>query len=212
MLPGLLTALHIKFDHPTVFQLKQLFTRYFFAINLDKHLQETTDTCHTCATLRTTPKFAPHQSTSAPPESIGISFAGDVIKRNRQLILLIRETVTSYTFTCLIDSEEHDSLREGLISLIVGACSLDGPSAVVRVDPAPGYIKIINDDYLLQNNITLEVGRTKNINKNPVAEKAIRELEDELLRQNPNNNLITPSMLSIATARLNSRIRNQGLY
>ena len=93
----------------------------------------------------------------------------------------------------------------------MGACSLDGPSAVVRVDPAPGFIKIINDDYLLQNNITLEVGRTKNINKNPVAEKAIRELEDELLRQNPNNNLITPSMLSIATVRLNSRIRNQGL-
>ena len=121
MLPGLLTALHIRFEHPTIFQLKQLFTRYFYALNLDKHLQETINTCHTCASLRITPKFVSDQSTSTPPNSIGVSFAADVIKRQQQLILLIRETVTSYTFTCLVKSEEHDTLRDGLITLVVGS-------------------------------------------------------------------------------------------
>ena len=42
------------------------------------------------------------------------------------------------------------------------------------------------DDKILQKfRITLEIGCTKNVNKNPVAKKAVSELEDELLRQDP---------------------------
>ncbi|CAG2214876.1 unnamed protein product [Mytilus edulis] len=51
----------------------------------------------------------------------------------------------------------------------------------------------------------------KNVNKNPVAEKAIQELEDEILRTNPSSLVLTPLTLSLVTARLNTRIRNRGL-
>ena len=51
--------------------------------------------------------------------------------------------------------------------------AIDGPCASIRVDPAPSFVALQNNDSLKQFNITLEVGRTKNINKNPVAEKAI---------------------------------------
>ena len=51
----------------------------------------------------------------------------------------------------------------------------------------------------------------KNPNKNPVAERAVQELEDELLRQEPSGGSVSSLSLAIATARLNSRIRYSGL-
>ena len=45
------------------------------------------------------------------------------------------------------------------------------------------------------------------MNKNGVAEKAIQELEEELLKVNPNNLALDEILLSKATYNLNSRIR-----
>jgi hypothetical protein len=174
VLPGLLTALHIRMDHPTSFQLKQIVTRYFFALNLEDAISKTTEGCHTCATISKSPKFVEQQTTSDPPESIGISFAADVIKQNRQLILLLRECVTSYTTSCLIPSEDHIALRDGILKLSIELCPLDGPPAIIRVDPAPGFNKLKEDSILQSHRISLEIGRIKNKNKNPVAEKAVR--------------------------------------
>ena len=57
----------------------------------------------------------------------------------------------------------------------------------------------------------LDIVRIKNVNKNPVAEKAIAELESEILRQDPTGDTLTAVTLSLAIARLNSRIRFSGL-
>ena len=62
---------------------------------------------------------------------------------------------------------------------------LNGPNAVIRVDPAPGFVALKNDGVLKQSRISLEIGRVKNVNKNPVAEKAISKLRVELLRHQP---------------------------
>ena len=64
---------------------------------------------------------------------------------------------------------------------------------------------------LARQRITIELGRPKNVNKNPVAEKAIQELEDEILRSNLSSPVLTPLTLSLVTARLNTRIRNREL-
>ena len=45
------------------------------------------------------------------------------------------------------------------------------------------------------------------MNKNRVAEKAVQELEEEFLRQEPGGEQVTSTGLAIATARLNSRLR-----
>ena len=81
----------------------------------------------------------------------------------------------------------------------------------VRVDGAPSFSSLVDDRDLQNSKIHLEVGRTKNCNKNPVAEKAIQELEFELKREYPNGQKITSHGLAIVTARLNMRIRNRGL-
>jgi len=79
------------------------------------------------------------------------------------------------------------------------------------VDPAPGFRSLQDDPFLKQFSISVEVGRVKNPNKNPVAEKAIAEFEDELLREEHGESPISELTLAVATARLNSRLRQKGL-
>ena len=73
---------------------------------------------------------------------------------------------------------------------------LEGPPAIIRVDPAPGFAALMNDPTLLRLGIRLEIGRIKNPNKNPVAEKAVSEVEDELLRQEPGGGPVSPLILA----------------
>ena len=113
---------------------------------------------------------------------------------------------SAYTTSCLVPDEKSDSLRDALARLVV-----DGPQAVICVDPAPGFVPLKNNHALQHFGISVEVGRVKNTDKNPVAERAVLKLEEELLRQEPGGGPVTELSLAIATARLNSRLRSQGL-
>ena len=88
---------------------------------------------------------------------------------------------------------------------------MDGPPAVIRTHPAPGFKALVNDPLLKKQRITIELGQAKNPNKNPVAERAVQELETELLRQEPLGGAVSPLTLAVATSALNSRIRSRGL-
>ena len=107
VLPGLLTALHIKLEHPTSHQVKQVVIRYFFALDLDQSIDHTTSSCHQCATLKQFSCMLVEQSTCHPPEAVGVNFVADVIRCQRQFILVLRESVTSFTCACIVDSECH---------------------------------------------------------------------------------------------------------
>ena len=211
VLDGLLTALHIKLNHPSRHQFQMVLQRQFFALDMNDAISRVTSACHTCTSLRSFPSSLVHQSSEDPPEVVGISFAADVIKRHRQLILVLRECATSFTASCLVPDEKHDTLRDALTQLIVGVHPLDGPRAVIRVDPSPGFQSMANNDSLNHLNVTIEFGRVKNKNKNPVAEKAVRELEEELIKQEPGGRPVSAVGLALATARLNSRLRLPGL-
>lgn len=206
ILNGLLTSLHIKLDHPSCHQLKNVVSRYFYALDLEK-AELTTITCHQCASLLKTPNVCVEQGSSDPPETVGSTFAADVLKRERQLILVIRECVTSFTFTKLKESEHHLDLRDALIQLLAEV----HPFAIIRTDPAPGFKALVSDQLLARHRLSIELGRVKNPNKNPVAERAIQELEDEALRSNLSNSALPPLSLSLITARFNTRIRSRGL-
>ena len=211
VLDGLLTAIHIKLDHPSKNQLQMVIQRHFFALDMSAAVTRVSDSCHTCASLKKFPTSLTSQSSEDPPEVVGVSFAADIIRRNRQFILLLRECTTSYTASCLVPDEKSDTLRDALARLVVGLHPLDGPQAVIRVDPAPGFVSLKNTNALQHLGLSIEVGRVKNTNKNPVAERAVLELEEELLHQEPGGGPVTELGLAIATARLNSRLRSQGL-
>ena len=211
VLEGLLTALHIQLSHPSSNQLKAGTKRYLYALDIDKAIDRVTQGCHQCAALRQTPKACEEQTTSLPPEAVGVSFAADVIKRSKQLILVLRECVTSFTATTLLEDERHHTLRDAIIRLCIQMRPLDGPPAVVRTDPAPGFKALTEDQQLKHHRITLDLGHPKNRNKNPVAERAVQEFENELLRHDPLGGPVSLLTLAVATANFNARIRSRGL-
>ena len=89
-------------------------------------------------------------------------------------------------------------------------CPLDRPPAVVRTDPAPGFKVLTEDQQLKHHRITLDLGHPKNRNKNPVAERAVQEFENELLRHDPLGGPM--SLLTLAVnLNLNARTRSHGL-
>ena len=93
---GLMTALHLKFGHPTASQLKLIVKRSFYAIAIDQVIDDVSINCSECAALRSIPKHLVEQSTESPPYAIGLTYAGDVVRRERQMIFILREYVTSY--------------------------------------------------------------------------------------------------------------------
>lgn len=208
---GLLTAIHIKFNHPSRHQMKHLITKYFYAIRMDSAINGVVDNCHHCNALKKVKTHMQVQSTATPPSIVGSSYAADVMRRYKQLILVIRETVSSYTSCTIIPSEKQHDLRDGLLLLLSGLTYLGNTHITIRVDPAPGFMALVNDTLLLQRNIHLEIGHAKNPNKNPVAEHAVGEMATELLHIAPNGGPVSPLTLSLATANINTRIRRDGL-
>jgi hypothetical protein len=165
--------------------------RHFYALDLPKAIENVCESCHTCASLKKIPDKLEQQSSDGPVDGIGTVFAADVLKRNSQLVSVLRENVTSYTAACIIPNEKHETLRNTVLRLVMELHSLDGPPAVIRVDPAPGFMALRNDEILSKFRVVLKIGGVKNKNKNPIAEKAIAELEEELLRQEPGGGPVT---------------------
>lgn len=112
--------------------------------------------------------------------------------------------------SCLIQDERHDTLLDALTRLIIGVHPLDGPRAIVRVDPAPGFVSMSSNDSLKHLNVTIVDGhiKNKNKNKNPFTKKAVCELEEELICQGPKPP-VSEVGLAIATSRFNSRLRER---
>ena len=210
-LHGLLTCLHIKLKHPSRSQLKQVFLRAFFALDLDEAIAACTKSCHECTALSDMPNNFIEQSTYTKPNTIASCFASDVVRRNKQFIFIMRENITAYTYARVINNEKHTTLRDAIITACSELKPRYGPVATVRVDPASACRALLNDTILEENSIHLELGREKNVNKNPIAERCIREIHAELNRIQPGGGLISDTVLAQAVSAINSRIRSGGL-
>lgn len=208
---GLLTALHIQLQHPSTHQLKQIFCRSFFCLDLDTIAKRVYEGCHTCAALRNLPCNFHQQTTSPPSEAIGSKFSADVVNRYNQAILVIREDISSFTYATLIPDEKADSMRDGIIQLTSSLRSNLSPMALIRTDPASSLRSLVNDKLLTEFNLKLELGEPKNVNKNPIAENCIKELHGELNRLQPHGGKISNSILAQACSNINSKIRRSKL-
>ena len=212
---GILTVLHLRLEHPTNLQLSKIFSRYFFALNLDKAVALCSKSCHECAALKPLPLALREESSDEPPQQMFTRFAGDVIKRHSQLILVLRETTSSYTQAEIINRETAADISASLQRL----GNLMRPSKLVpmsiRLDPHASHKSLFsaiqNDQGLAKYNVKIELGREMNVNKNPVAEKAVRELIREIQILSPEGGKISSTTLSEAVANLNARIRAPGL-
>ena len=85
-------------------QLKQIFSRAFFRLDMDTKARNIVENCHTCVSLKPIPTNYHKQSTSAASKTIASKFSSDVIKRYSQNILVVREDITSYTDAVLVEN------------------------------------------------------------------------------------------------------------
>ena len=157
----------------------------------------------------TVPKEVEEFSTTSVIPTLGSCFACDVLRRARQRSFVIRDTFSSYTLTRLVSDEQASTIKTALVET---TAELKPPSGCsVRVDGAPSFQSLLQDSDLRSLGIAIDLGRLKNRNKKPVAEKAIQELERELKCAHPDGNPISQSQLALVTATLNMRLRNRGL-
>ena len=210
-LDGLLTALHIQLDHPTPFQLKKVFSRQFFSLHSDKKIDQVSDSCHLCLSLRKLPHSTTPYSTSAPYDHVSSNFTSDVMVRSKQKILLACEEVTKFTKGKIISDETQDTITQGLKELLLPMHPRCSPTATLKVDPASAMKSIYHAQPLKSLNIVVELGEAKNPNKLATIDKQIQELQAELCRIVKPNCQISNLELSQALANLNSRIRSCGL-
>ena len=208
-LPAVLWQMHNTFNHPTKSQLKSQFERSFYSVGLHPELDKLYEDCHFCASQKKIPSIVPHYSkteTKVP----GTHFHADVIRRKCQNILAIRDNFSSYTVAKIIRSENNKDLKDGIIELLT-PIKLAG-DIIVKVDNATGFKPLLDnkDPDLNKLGITITATDSFNINANAVIDKACYELEQELIRIEPDGRQVSNTTIQYATQLLNRKLRRNG--
>ena len=94
------------------------------------------------------------------PDTIGKVFSCDVVRHENQKIIILLDSFSSFMVAQLISNEKHDSLREALIQLSANYKNPD--RCLIRVDDAPGFQSLRDDQVLKSVVIILDFGRNKN--------------------------------------------------
>ena len=208
---SILAVLHIRLNHPKRSQLKLVFERYFFSPRCDAALGTLYSSCHLCIGLQKFPKELETFRPSLQPEHPGLCMNIDIIKRAGQLILVCVDLFSFYTTSCFIPSEKAEDMEIAIIQAVTPIRRASSLS--VRVDKAPGFMKLAstNRPSLSNVGIKLVIGDDENKNSNCSVDKAISELEEEIVKLSPDGSKIDVSTLAQATMQINSKIRNRGL-
>ena len=155
--------------------------------------------------MKKLPKEAFEYQTETKVNEAGVYFNGDVLREAGQKIFTLRDNLTSFTESKLVKDESKTTLREAII--ILTSKMRSNKMITIRVDAQSSLKSLKNDSFIKDEGITIDVGSSKNKNKNSVAEKCIRELREELVKLSPHGGRVSESVLAQATRNLNSRIK-----
>ena len=210
--PGLVNSLHIKLQHPSKAQMIKLISRYFYCSGQARIINDIVSNCELCRSLQELPKELFSESTEQTAV-FGQNFSADILKKDGQLIFLCREKLSQFTTSKIIPDETADSLRDAIVAATVEFMPQSG--AIVQVDCAPGLQTLAKESnmdgsVLKKLGIVIDMGRTLNINKNPIAENCVKEFHKERLRLNIPSGKISEIDRSLITKNMNSRVRERG--
>ena len=209
-LDSILTVLHMRLNHPKQSQLRSVFERYFFSPKTEAALQELYKSCHLCLSVAKLPKELESYSPAFFPDHPGCAMNIDILKRAGQLILVNVDMFSSYVTGCFSSSEKAEDLADAIIQAVTPLRRAN--SVIVRVDKAPGLLKLANTSrsLLSELGIFLEPANDGNKNSNCVVDNAIKELESELRKISPSGGKLTSAQFAQALLLLNNKIRNRG--
>ena len=211
LVPALLYHLHNHLElHPTKNQQKLAFQRRFHAMDLEKHLDHLYNNCYKCQILQKFPVQIIQHETKNEVDGPHKHFHADVIKRSKQIILTVKDHFSSLQDAMIINSEKAEDLKTGIILL---TSTMRKPDVIhITIDNAPGFISLIkNKDRDLEKlKIVLLATDEFNKNANAVVDKGCQELEEELLRLDPEGTRVSQATLTQAILSLNRKLRRRG--
>ena len=210
--PSLVLALHQKFSHPSKMQLTNLLSRYYYCPGHQAIIEEVTAACRQCLTMKTLPKVVTEFVTTSPGK-FATRFSTDVLERSQQRLLVTVEDASHFTMVELIPDQRTDTIRPAILHQVLPIIPMTG--ATIRSDNGPSFqslkIEAEKEGSLWhRHKITWELGATYNVNKNPICENKIRELEKEILRFKGNNGPLSRLELIEIVSNLNNRVRHHG--
>ena len=208
-LPALLWQMHNSMNHPTKSQLKAQFDKCYYSVGLTPTLEKIYQDCFFCATQKKLPTQT-HHTTKTETFAPGTYFHCDIIKRQNQKIMIVRDHFSSLSAAKIVRAETHQELKKGIIDLVLpikkpGKCE-------IKVDNATGFLPLIEekDHDLNKLNISIVMTDSLNKNENAVVDKACLEIEQELKRIEPDGRPISNTTLQIAVQQLNNKLRRHG--
>ena len=208
IMKGILTALHIKCDHPhpSKPELKKICDRYWFSTDLNSQINSVWLGCHECQALAPVPREIFQQTTSRSGK-LGSMWSADVIRGDRQFIFIAREKLSSFTVTKIIENEKSDTLREAIITTTAELIPEEG--MLMQVDNCTALAALEGDAELRRFKIVLDLARKKNKDSNPIAEKAVKEFRQQKLKFKIEGGKITDTERALITSSLNKLIRGR---
>ena len=111
---SILTLMHYKEleheigPHPNASQLSESAKRKFFIFDLNTIAEKVVRECKLCESTKKLPKEAIKFRTDTKTDVPGTFFNADVLNMNKKKILVLRDNLTSFTQTKLIENENRD--------------------------------------------------------------------------------------------------------
>ena len=137
----------------------------------------------------------------------------DVIERCQQKILVTVEDRSHFNKLSLIEDQRADTIRSELLNQVLPFTPMTG--STLRSDNAPSFQSLMleaerEDSIWKKYSLSWELGETHNVNKNPISENKIREVEKELIKFKGCGGPISKLDLIQVERIVNSRVRHHG--
>ena len=164
---GFVFVAHRKLNHPSQSQLAKRIKNNHLILNVENIIKQVHSNCLLCTSLSRIPASVETFSTTPVADHPYQQCSADVIKRAKQYILVVTDSLSQHTSTTLIKSESSEELSKGLLKAIL-PFKPTSLQTKIKVDTAPGLASLIkNPRTLSKHDIVLNPGRTKNKNKIP---------------------------------------------
>ena len=206
---GILYGMHINLNHPTHYQLSRVIDTKFFILEKDKKIRQLIKECTLCQSVTKLPKEIHEFEANQIPDHPGKAFTVDVLRFGGKCIVVAIENFSGWISTQIIASESADHLLEGIIQTVTPFKA--SKLAMIRVDQAPGFRKIFKQKSNLSDlGIDIQLGDAKNKNALALVDRKMKELEDEIKKLAPANNVIGLRILARATSVVNEKEVKKG--
>ena len=144
-LKGVLTMMHLRLLHPTSYQLKKVFTKYFSSLREESSCNYVTDSCDVCDGLKRFPKELDTFESKLEPDHPGSHMNADVLRRAGQIILVNMDIFSGYTTACFATSETREDMKDAILQIVTPI--RHSHAVEIHTDQAPASKSLVTNEH-----------------------------------------------------------------